>query len=146
LKPATPEFFNTFPKRYARDGNPFGVTSPCRECHKARMRINNKGTYRLHRERQMIRQYEAIDAKAGRETYLPLDWYKENISGKPCFYCETVEDPRGADRIDNAVGQVMSNVLPRCKVCNKVRNNHFSVNEMKRIGAVIMAIRLDRQS
>jgi len=138
-KPATRDHF------IKHDGTRNGITQPCRECHKARMRQANRAVYSRHREREIVRQYAQIDARSGLAGDLDIEWFKANITSKPCFYCETVSEPRGADRVDNAKGHTKANVIPCCKTCNKVRNNLFTVAEMKRLGETIKAIRRDRQ-
>lgn len=37
---------------------------------------------------------------------------------KPCFYCEDAIPTVGLDRVDNAVGYVVGNVVPCCRSCN----------------------------
>lgn len=138
-KPATPQFFTR--TRATR----VGVTQPCRDCHKARMRIDNRLRYASNREQALLRTYATSDRRAGRENNLTAEWVAANITSKPCFYCGTEDDPRGCDRIDNAIGHVESNVIPSCKICNKARNDLFSVEEMVRIGGVIRQIREDRK-
>jgi hypothetical protein len=51
-----------------------------------------------------------------------------------CFYCnKTLQDETGCslDRIDNNVGYTITNVVPCCGNCNKMRNNILSHEEMK---------------
>jgi hypothetical protein len=137
-KPETAEFFNL--QKHGKRG----LTADCRECHKLRMRQVNKIQYAKNREREMIDSYAKSDAKNGRLTTITTEWMKENITSKPCFYCETIEAPRGSDRLDNGIGHVPENVVPCCKLCNKTRNNHFSPDEMKLLGQVIKKIRKAR--
>lgn len=122
-----------------------GLSAECRDCKKRRMKKINRRFYEANRDQQMIRSYSQADKKAGRLTDLPIQWFKENISSKPCSYCGTTDDPIGADRLDNAVGHIRSNVVPCCKLCNKTRNSHFSPREMKMIGVVIAKIRKARK-
>lgn len=138
-KPETLDYFN---KQHAGRR---GFNAFCRDCHKARMRVENAVRYRDNREAMMIRAYRKNDMSAGRSTNITVEWMKENITGKPCFYCETVDAPRGCDRLDNDLGHIKTNVVPCCKLCNKTRNNHFSPEEMKLIGAVISTIRQSRR-
>lgn len=67
-----------------------------------------------------------------------------DIIMQPCSYCGTTEIGRGLDRIDNSKPHIKGNVLPACEVCNKARSYFFTVEEMKRIGAVIAEIRAER--
>lgn len=138
VKPETAEFFNL--QKHGRKG----LTADCRDCHKIRMKKVNRAQYAKHREREMIRAYATSDARAGRETSITADWLRENVTSKPCHYCETDLAPRGADRLDNAIGHVPGNVVPCCHLCNKTRNNNFTPAEMRSIGRVIKKIRASR--
>lgn len=136
-KPFTTEFFH----KHVIEGRTKYKNPPCRECHKRRMKKYNKGYYARNRAREMIREYTRLDNKIGKTNNLTIEWFEENIEKPPCFYCETTEDPRGADRINNNEGHTRDNVVPCCKVCNKVRNNLFTVEEMKLLGQTIKQIR-----
>lgn len=140
FKPATPEFF------LKNKNTKSGLDGTCRDCHKARMRIANKEYYRRNRAKEMWRQYRDLDKRAGMHFDLTPEWFKQYIEDKPCFYCGTTDEPIGCDRIDNGLGHTKSNCVPCCKTCNKVRNNLFSVEEMRRIGAVIADIRRTRSA
>jgi len=72
------------------------------------------------------------------------EWFLENILRKPCTYCGSPKFV-GADRIDNLQGHIKSNIIPACYRCNTIRNNHFSVSEMKKIGTFIRE-NIDNQS
>ena len=137
-KPATAEHFNF------RNKAKGSLDHQCRPCHRVRMQTVNRNYYRSNRAEQMIREYSRLDRAAGRECDLNPEWFRENIEAKPCFYCGTEDEPRGSDRIDNSKGHTAANVVPCCKLCNKTRNNNFTVDEMKQIGAVIRTIRAAR--
>jgi hypothetical protein len=65
--------------------------------------------------------------------------FLEDIVSQPCTYCGSVENV-GCDRIDNKKGHTMNNIIPACYTCNTVRNNLFTVDEMKKVGKVIREI------
>lgn len=71
---------------------------------------------------------------------LSTDDFREIIE-KPCFYCDgelgAVKYGSGLDRIDNSKGYVKDNLISACGVCNKTRNNNFSVEECR---AMIQAL------
>lgn len=51
-----------------------------------------------------------------------------------CFYCKSnllKETGISADRIDNDIGYLPSNVLPCCGRCNKIRGDNLTVDEMQ---------------
>src|ERR1700730_3533716 len=51
---------------------------------------------------------------------LTLDEFTKLVE-QACFYCGTVEEPRGIDRRDNAIGYVSWNSQSCCGVCNKIK-------------------------
>lgn len=68
---------------------------------------------------------------------------------KPCHYCELPNNSNsgvGLDRLDNSFGYTADNVVSCCTECNVARSDHFSPEEMIRIGKVIREIKLSRQS
>lgn len=132
-KPFTVDFFH----KHIISGCYRHRSASCIECHKKRMKVSNKVGYQKHRERALIRQYSKIDKKQGTLCDLSEQWFIDNISAQPCTYCGTTNRPIGADRIDNDKGHTKDNVVPCCKICNKVKNNIFTIEEMKEIGAVI---------
>lgn len=42
---------------------------------------------------------------------------------KPCHYCDAEIATIGLDRVDNAVGYTIDNVVPCCKYCNAFKSN-----------------------
>lgn len=94
---------------------------------------------------KMISSYKNKDAKNGVSMCdIDIDWMIENILSQKCVYCG--DDQRiGCDRIDNSKGHTKDNVVPCCIECNTARNNNFSFDEMKIIGATIRQIKLGRK-
>jgi len=91
---------------------------------------------------KMLSAYKNKDKKRNFEFNLDKDFLK-NIVKSECVYCGSKKNV-GCDRIDNKKGHTKDNVLPCCNECNTVRNNLFSVEEMKQIGEVIKIIRNQR--
>ncbi len=81
-----------------------------------------------------------------------LNWTIEKehyyaLVSEPCFYCELENDTEvgvGLDRLDNSRGYEPDNVVSCCGLCNKIRSDHLSVQEMKLVGQVIKAIKMER--
>ena len=121
------------------------LTALCRKCHKQRMVAANASYYSANREKELIRHHTEWDRKRGLDCNLTVEWFKQNLSSKPCLYCGTADEPIGADRIDNSIGHMIGNVVPCCQTCNKVRNNLFTVDEMRMLGAVIRKIKALRR-
>ncbi|MBC7265733.1 MAG: hypothetical protein QMD76_03210 [Anaerosomatales bacterium] len=81
-------------------------------------------------------------------------WRKEQIL--KCHYCGITEaqipqvrmksqiqrDVRvmGVDRLDSSKGYTADNLAPCCFVCNQIKGDRFSEEEMKQIGAGITAV------
>ena len=93
---------------------------------------------------KMISAYTVKDTKNGTTICdIDIDWMIENILLKPCVYCGDTHRV-GCDRIDNSRGHTKDNVVPCCVECNTAKNNYFSYDEMRRLGAVIAEIKKDR--
>lgn len=70
-----------------------------------------------------------------------------------CHYCEAVvlwakfgtdrkaSHPYNLDRRDNEKGYLIANLVVCCKVCNKVKSDYFSYEEMIEIGKTIRGLR-----
>ncbi len=50
---------------------------------------------------------------------------------KECHYCHNELPQRGSgmDRVDNSIGYLISNVVPCCTVCNKIRGDNLTHEE-----------------
>ena len=68
-----------------------------------------------------------------------------NIVSKNCIYCNNNLNI-GCDRIDNNIGHIKTNVVPCCYICNIVRSNNFTIEEMKLLGKVIEEIRINKSN
>ncbi len=76
---------------------------------------------------------------------LTFEQYHE-ITSQPCFYCEEAIDKQVTgklDRIinDRGIGYTPNNVLPCCKICNRVRGDHYTVEETKTAVMAVKALR-----
>lgn len=91
----------------------------------------------------LLKAYKTSDRNKNRFFDLPKKWFIENILEKTCYYCGS-SNQIGADRINNSKGHSMDNVLPCCSVCNSVRSDIFTVEEMIKIGKTIKELRIDR--
>ena len=88
---------------------------------------------------KMLSAYRLKDKKQGRVFDLTWEYFEQNILLKPCVYCGSTENV-GCDRIDNKKGHSIDNILPACYVCNTIRNNHFTVDEMKVVGKTVAQV------
>lgn len=65
---------------------------------------------------------------------------------QPCHYCnnelgDPVEKGIGLDRIDNSKGYTIDNVLSCCAVCNVIRSDKLSKEEMEAVAKLIISMR-----
>lgn len=60
----------------------------------------------------------------------------------PCSYCNGAVNPTslGLDRKDNSKGYTLDNAAPCCTRCNRVKNDHFTFEEMLQLGQTIQDI------
>lgn len=92
---------------------------------------------------KMISAYKCSDKKRGKICNYTKDWIIENIVTKKCIYCGSNKNV-GCDRINNNFGHTIDNTVPACYICNTVRSNLFTVDEMKLLGKVIEQITKNR--
>lgn len=77
---------------------------------------------------------------------LTFSEYVEIVS-RPCDYCGLENDTiqsGGLDRLDNSRGYEYGNVVSCCPICNMVRNNIFTPDEMKILGQTVREIKIAR--
>lgn len=157
LKPINLENFYS---RKLKEG--VGFSTYCRQCR----RISRVGEYKRGRNTEdikerkrgyqkmygqteigrairLIKAYRSSDKKRGHQFDLSKEWFIENILRKSCYYCGT-NNQIGAERVVNSVGHIKSNIIPCCAVCNSVRSDIFTLEEMKIIGATIRKLRESR--
>jgi hypothetical protein len=96
-----------------------------------------------NRDKFLLTNYKTKDHQKNLKCDLTLKWLQKHITSQPCIYCGETKNI-GCDRISNKKGHTKNNVIPCCKICNYVRNNFFSVSEMKKIGKTIRKIKNER--
>lgn len=152
-KPLTAEFFS-------RDrGRIYGFCYRCKSCDKLRpkekrpQRWKNRSQESKERHYAWSRQYyrtpegralalvhayRKIDAGKGLVCTLTREWVLAEILSRLCVYCDGKSGALvGCDRVDNSGPHSPENVVPACGICNLVRGDRFSHEEMKTIGATI---------
>ena len=107
-KPAS-EFYNN---ANAWDGT--RLSQQCKECMRQRSRAGRLPTLRA-------RWYSYSSDSRGVGFSLSRDQFV-SFWQKPCHYCGGVITTIGLDRVDNAVGYTMDNVVSCCEVCNVIKN------------------------
>jgi hypothetical protein len=94
---------------------------------------------------KMLSSYKVKDNNKRLEFDLDYDFMINNIVSKNCIYCNNNLNI-GCDRIDNNIGHIKTNVVPCCYICNIVRSNNFTIEEMKLLGKVIEEIRINKSN
>lgn len=94
------------------------------------------------RTARMCGAYRLKDKNKNRGNDVTVDFLRSEIQ-KGCVYCGDMEKV-GLDRLDNSKGHTRDNVVPCCSSCNSVRMDHFSFDEMIKIGKVISEIKRSR--
>ena len=91
-----------------------------------------------------------------------LEWMKwKHSAEKKCVYCGIQEEDLplvqmesqckmpvkrlGIDRLDSEADYVPENMVPCCFVCNQIKSDRFTPDEMKIIGASVAQIWIERQ-
>lgn len=72
-----------------------------------------------------------------------INYYAEIIRSDECHYClgSLNLTGTGLDAANNSDGHVGHNVVPCCWVCNKVKFDHFSYEEMMMLSPILRDIR-----
>lgn len=98
-------------ERMAREANP--VFSKRYNDHQKRLYENNRVFYKM-------RAYQSVDRRLGRKSITRQECI-ELLHDASCFYCGCDDlNQLGLDRIDNALGHEVANVVPCCSKCNNI--------------------------
>jgi hypothetical protein len=160
--PATSEFF------YSDASRSLGLSYECRACLSERKKGRDRRTERwtnltpeqrakvVARKRRyaktdkgraifLAKAYQAIDKAKGHASDITQRFLLDRIFRARCVYCG-VDNKLGCDRLDNAKGHTMDNVVPACGDCNAIRGARFTHEEMKVIGAAMAQVRASRDT
>lgn len=64
----------------------------------------------------------------------------KKLADSCCYYCGGTDDI-GLDRISNEDGHNEDNTVVCCHLCNMTRGDRFTVEQMKKLGAIIKTFR-----
>jgi hypothetical protein len=99
----------------------------CNYCGKEteQYNISSFGSYcKEHQESGRIySSYKAGAESRGINFNLPLDLFVEWYDTTSCHYCGERIPTIGIDRFDNSSGYDINNVVPCCKICNKMKSD-----------------------
>jgi hypothetical protein len=91
--------------------------------------------------RRKYYKYRGFD---DRNNYQRMDMgvreFCKKLANARCYYCDGTDDI-GLDRVDNLNGHHESNVVICCHLCNMTRGRRFTVEQMKKLGAIIKTFR-----
>ena len=107
----------------------------CKECERAEKRT----------PMAKIARYRCSDKAKSLITDVDSEWYEIHIQCAECTYCGMTDDSMVADRVDNSKGHTKDNCIPACPLCNAVRGDRLTVDEMKVIGKAIREVKLSRK-
>jgi len=106
-------------------------------CTRTRARAEKSGKSKMKRQKNLNRRYGILCKNAkNREISinLSLEEYKSLIENGFCYYCNkdlSLEQGGSLDRIINSKGYHITNVLPCCGTCNKMRGDRYTMEETK---------------
>jgi hypothetical protein len=85
--------------------------------------------------------------RAKHEFHLTIEQYGDLIL-QPCHYCKFTPHENGTwlDRVDSAGHYTLDNVVPCCGLCNVIKGNQFTEEEMLLLGPVVSQIKSKRQA
>jgi hypothetical protein len=66
------------------------------------------------------------ESKPGGQLDFDVDWYRDDIRMQPCSYCGEGAGTNGADRLDNLLPYVKTNIVPSCIRCNLMKGARLS--------------------
>ena len=89
-------------------------------------------------------------AKAARRYKIPCTLTTEQFCQlrlMKCTYCDGFlpKTGHGLDRLDNSIGYELTNVVPCCGFCNRIRSNILSPEQMLEIKSFLTKFRLERE-
>lgn len=91
-----------------------------REKNKDRLREMNKRWELKNPLKVKFKRCSERAAKRGKEFSLQFQEFSDLLNGAKCNYCGT-EKELGLDRVVNSIGYHISNVVPCCRECNRLK-------------------------
>lgn len=126
-----------------------GLSSLCRECQRDARRTS----YRKHHGEQLRRNLDP-DRKfrgyRGGARYRNIEWELSRdefmeLWGRPCTYCGSAIETIGIDRTDSAEGYTISNTVPCCITCNRMKSDLSSDDFVAHLRIILAHVDGDEQ-
>ena len=119
----------------------------CNSCYLKRWRQNNITSIAKYDE-SLERRFVKAKRRANNrkiEWSISLEEYA-SFAFQECFYCQNklgdkVAVSTGLDRIDNSKGYISGNIVSCCNMCNTIKNDFLSSEEMKQVAQLIISLR-----
>lgn len=117
---------------YTSKSHKDGRYPSCKECNKPSKKKYRESHKQYYNEKVkkfgktdkgFYNKYKSAAKKRNIEFNLTLDQFV-TFSNANCFYCGDKLDGIRLDRIDNSVGYTISNVIPCCTFCNRMKYIH----------------------
>lgn len=134
--------------------NKDGTSSRCKACKKKyykeyyelnKTQINQHSNTYYQLPQRKYYDYRHNSNKRSREFALTFDQFM-TFWQKPCRYCTEAIPTIGLDRLDNTKGYLLTNIVPCCSECNRIRSNKFTYQEMITcIGPALQEVKKLRQ-
>ncbi len=104
------------------------------QSNKEACRNRAKRHYNKHKGSNLVVRFNTGVKNAKARGYcweIPFETYVV-LAALPCLYCgdSTLSTGHGLDRKDSSIGYLVDNVVPCCKVCNKIKCSYLSYEEM----------------
>ena len=111
----------------------------CRQCAAA---------YDYIKSAKFTKRYSDLHVAArrfGQETNITAEQHKALLA-QPCRYCGFPLNPsgHGLDKKVPKAGYTLDNVVPCCRMCNIIKRDHLTYEEMLVVGASVRQVRLAR--
>jgi hypothetical protein len=119
-------------KQAWRDKNREAVTKYNRDYS-----ISNKDRCKKYQSKpsNKFKTYELNAKKRGKEFNISFDEFM-TFWQLPCSYCGSDIETIGLDRVDSEIGYNLNNIIPCCKICNRMKSNtptETFINHCKKI-------------
>lgn len=114
---------------------------------------NNKERFRIarkindHKPHNRYKLYQRNAEIRGIEFNISLEEF-DRITQLPCYYCGEIQKDEfdycfsGIDRVDSNQGYVLSNIVPCCNMCNKMKLNYTTDEWLKKIIQIVQNLNL----
>lgn len=93
--------------------------------------------------------YARADAKRRKLEFSVSNEFLHSLWLKGCSYCGKnllVEKGVSVDRLDNSIGYIETNVVPCCGICNSIKSNILTYDEMKVAMKAILEFRANEST